>query len=48
MAFGCWIITDGIVTFIHVGPFLGAFMLGLAGALLLASGVMLRKEIRAG
>jgi len=48
MAFGCWIIIDGIVTFMHVGPFLGAFMLGLAGALLLASGVMLRKEARAG
>ena len=48
MALGCWIITDGIVTFIHVGPFLGAFMLGLEGALLLASGVMLRKEARAG
>ena len=48
MAFGCWIIIDGIVTFMHVGPFLGAYMLGLAGVLLLASGVMLRKEMRAG
>ena len=46
MAFGCWILVDALITFMHVGPFVGVYMLGLAGALLLASGVMLRKEMR--
>jgi len=47
MAFGCWILVDALITFMHVGPFVGVYMLGLAGLLLLASGVMLRKEARA-
>jgi len=47
MAFGCWVLIDVLITFMHVGPFVGSYMLGLAGALLLASGVMLRKEARA-
>ena len=47
MAFGCWIIVDGLITFMYVGPFLGVYMLALAGGLLLASGVMLRKQMRA-
>jgi len=48
MAFGCWILVDALITFMNVGPFMGAYMLGLAGLLLLASGLMLRKEVREG
>lgn len=47
MAFGCWVIVDALISFIYVGPFVGVYMLGLAGALLLASGMMLRKDMRA-
>ena len=47
MAFGVWILLDGAITFFHVGPFLGVYMLALAGGLLLASGFMLRKQMRA-
>jgi len=48
MAFGALILVDALITFLHVGPFIGAYMLGLAGLLLLASGLMLRKEVREG
>ena len=48
MGFGLLILVDALVTFMHVGPFLGVYMLALAGGLLLASGVMLRKEARGG
>jgi len=47
MAFGCWVLVDALITFLHVGPFMGAYMLAIAGALILTSGLMLRKEMRA-
>jgi len=47
MAFGVLIIVDGIVTFLHVGPFIGANLLCLAGGLLTVSGVTLRRQMRA-
>ena len=46
MAFGVLIIVDGVVTFLHVGPFMGAYMLCLAGGLLTVSGVTLRRQMR--
>jgi len=46
MAFGVWVLIDAFITFMHVGPFLGVYMLAVAGLLLLASGVMLRKDIQ--
>lgn len=48
MAFGCWVLIDAAMTFAHVGSFIGVYMLGLAGLLLLASGLMLRKQMRQG
>lgn len=46
MAFGCWVLVDALITFMHVGAFAGVYMLGLAGLLLLASGLMLRKQMQ--
>lgn len=46
MAFGVWVLVDALVTFMHVGSFMGAYMLAIAGALLLASGVMLRSDMK--
>lgn len=48
LAFGVLILVDALLIFMSVGLFLGAYMLGLAGLLLLASGLMLRKDIRTG
>ncbi len=45
MSFGVWVIVDSLITFMHVGAFVGVYMLGLAGLLLLASGYMLRKDM---
>lgn len=45
MGFGLWILVDALITFIHAGPFIGAYMLTLAGLLLLASGFILRKDM---
>ena len=45
MGFGLWVLVDGLLTFMHVGPFMGVYMLALAGLLLLASGFMLRKDM---
>jgi len=47
MAFGCWVLIDAAITFAHVGGFIGVYMLAFAGLLLLASGLMLRKDMRA-
>ena len=47
MAFGCWVLVDALVTLLYVGPFVGVYMLGLAGLLLLVAGLMLRKFVRA-
>ena len=47
MAFGCWVLVDALVTLIYVGPFVGVYMLGLAGLLLLVAGLMQRKFVRA-
>lgn len=47
MAFGMWVLMDALIAFIHVGPFMGIYMLCTAGLLLLTSGVMLRKMMRA-
>lgn len=46
MAFGAWVLVDALINFAHVGAFIGVYMLGLAGLLLLASGLMLRKDMR--
>ena len=46
MAFGAWVLVDALINFTHVGAFIGVYMLGLAGLLLLASGLMLRKDMR--
>ena len=46
MAFGVWVLLDAAITFAHVGAFLGVYMLALAGGLLLASGFMLRGQMR--
>lgn len=48
MAFGVWVLVDAVITFLHVGAFMGVYMLGLAGGLLVASGVMLKRDMRAG
>ena len=45
MGFGLWVLVDALMTFMAVGPFIGAFMLALAGLLLLTSGFMLRKDM---
>ena len=45
MAFGLWVLIDALIAFLHVGPFMGVYMLCAAGALLLASGLMLRKDM---
>lgn len=45
-AFGVLILIDAVINFMHVGPFAGVYMLGLTGALLLASGLMTRKDMR--
>jgi len=47
MAFGVLVLIDALLSFMHIGPFIGVYMLAAAGGLLLASGVMLRKEARA-
>jgi len=46
MAFGLWILVDALMTFIHVGAFIGVYMLTAAGLLLLVSGVMLRQDMK--
>jgi len=46
MAFGAWILVDALINFVHVGAFAGVYMLALSGLLLLASGLMLRKDMR--
>ena len=46
MAFGVWVLLDAAITFVHLGAFLGVYMLALAGGLLLASGFMLRGQMR--
>lgn len=46
MAFGVWVLVDAAITFTQVGAFMGVYMLGLAGLLLLLSGLMLRKDAR--
>lgn len=43
MAFGVWVLVDALITALHIGPFIGVYMLAAAGLLLLASGVMLRR-----
>ena len=45
MAFGVWLLADGVLTFLHVGGFIGVYLLWVAGALLLVSGGSLRKEM---
>jgi len=47
MGFGIWVIVDALVTYMYVGPFMGAYMLALAGLLLLSAGLMLRRQMRA-
>ena len=46
IAFGVWIITDALIVFLHVGPFMGVYMLGISGLLLLISGVLLRNAVK--
>ena len=46
MAFGVWVLLDAAITFVHLGAFLGVYMLALAGGFLLASGFMLRGQMR--
>ena len=46
MAFGVWVFLDAAITFVHLGAFLGVYMLALAGGFLLASGFMLRGQMR--
>jgi len=45
MAFGVWVLIDALIILIHVGLFMGVYMLGAAGLLLLASGLLLRKDM---
>ena len=47
MGFGVWVLIDTLITLLHVGAFRGVYMLGFAGVLLLASGMMLRRQARA-
>ena len=46
IAFGVWIITDALIVLLHVGPFMGVYMLGISGLLLLISGVLLRNAVK--
>ena len=46
MAFGVMILVETLITLQYVGGFRGLYMLGEAGVLLLASGLMLRREMR--
>jgi len=46
IAFGVLVFVDGLIAVFHIGPFMGAYMLGVAGILLLISGVMLRHQAR--
>ena len=48
MAFGVMILVETLITLQYVGGFRGLYMLGGAGALLLISGLALRREMRAG
>ena len=47
MGFGLWVLVDALITYLHVGAFMGVYMLFVAGLLLLVSGFMLRKAARA-
>ncbi|MEP1230434.1 MAG: hypothetical protein ABJG88_07140 [Litorimonas sp.] len=47
IAFGVWLLADGVLTFLHVGPFIGVYLLWVAGALLLTSGWLLRRDMQA-
>lgn len=47
LAFGVWLLVDAAIVFSHVGLFAGVIMLALAGALLLTSGLLLRKDAKA-
>ncbi|NNE56639.1 MAG: hypothetical protein HKN36_00900 [Hellea sp.] len=45
IAFGAWCLVDAAIIFIHVGPFVPVYMLGVAGLCLLAAGFMLRRSL---
>jgi len=47
IAFGLWLLVDALIIFKYVGFFVAIYMIGAAGLLLLGSGLMLRKLVRA-
>ena len=47
MAFGVMLLSDAFITFLHVGAVIGVYIMAAAGACLLASGVMLRAQMKA-
>ena len=48
MAFGVMILIDAMLIASHLGLYMGTYLLAAAGALLLISGLALRREMRAG
>ena len=48
IAFALWVLIDAIIAAMHVGLFIGVYMLIAAGICLLVSGLNLRKLSRAG
>ena len=47
IAFGLWVLIDMLIAAMHVGLFVGVYMLGAAGICLLIAGFKLRKTARA-
>lgn len=45
MGLGLWLLVDALFVFLHVGGFIGGYMLLLAGGLILLSGVLLRRAL---
>lgn len=46
MAFGFWVLIDALIIFTYAGPFIGIYMLALAGGLLLTAGLKLRSAMK--
>jgi len=47
IAFGAWMFMDALISFVTVGLFIGVYIMAAAGLCLLASGLMLRAQMRA-
>ena len=48
IGFGVWLLIDAAIAYRYVGAFAGVYMLIVSGLLILASGLLLRRSMKAG